>query len=346
MNSALSKLRRRDFLKLAAVGGLAFSVPFVASRLKTNISSNAEVTSFSSSFNAIGTIVSVFIDDAITTSEGNELVTSLTKQINTLEDVLTRFPGGTDLCTLNQTGDIEAPSSTLIAVLEDAMNNSVQSGGSFDVTVKPVLDLLQGYLEGQPFPTDSQFDAAKALIDYENVDLSNSQISLNKAGMGITLDGIATGYILDQSIALFRSNGIKSALINFGGTLATVGTRSDGSLWKVGIIDPLNPTSTIGNLYLRDQAVATSGDYEDYYTPNKQYYHIIDPFTARSPLYSHSATVVASTSNVADPLGVSLMVEDPNDAMRLIDSYPAECLIYTDSSGITTSSGMKELMNP
>ncbi len=162
--------------------------------------------------------------------------------------------------------------------------------------------------------------------------------------MGVTLDGIATGYILDKSIGILRSNGIKSAFINFGGTLATIGGRADGSPWPVGIVDPTNPLNSMGTLYLKDQAVATSGDYEDYYTPNKQYYHIIDPFTARSPLFSHSATVVASTAMVADPLGVALMVEDPNAAMNLIDSFPAECLLYTDTNGVMTSSGMAQLM--
>jgi thiamine biosynthesis lipoprotein len=162
--------------------------------------------------------------------------------------------------------------------------------------------------------------------------------------MGVTLDGIATGYILDESIALLKSRGIKSAYVNFGGTLATIGSRANGSPWEVGVVDPITPTNVIGTLYLKDQAVATSGDYEDYYTTNKDYYHIIDPFTARSPLFSHSATVVASTSMLSDPLGVALMVESPNDAMRLMDSFQAECLLYTDSSGVMMSSGMKQLM--
>lgn len=162
--------------------------------------------------------------------------------------------------------------------------------------------------------------------------------------MSITLDGVATGYILDHSIRVLKSRGIRSALVNFGGTLATLGSRANGSLWKVGIVDPLSSTNIIGTLYLKDQAVATSGDYEDYYTPDKHYYHIIDPGTARSPLFSHSATVVSSTATVADPLGVSLMVESPTSAMSLIDSFPAECLLYTRSDGVMISSGMKKLM--
>jgi len=345
MNSRLARLRRRDFLKLAAAGGLALSIPIIGSKLVPNIATRFERTPYSTSFNAIGTIVAITIEDDITTDYGNELVNTISNKINSLANVLTRYPGGNDLYNLNQTDVLDDPSQDLVNVLNQAESYSESTGGAFDVTVEPVLDLLQGYLEGQPFPSDSQFNSALNLISYENVDVSSNEISLAKQGMGITLDGIATGYILDKSIGILRSNGIRSAFINFGGTLATIGGRADGSPWNVGIVDPTNPMNTIGSVYLKDQAVATSGDYEDYYTPNKQYYHIIDPFTARSPLFSHSATVVAPTGMVADPLGVALMVEDPASAMKLMDSFPqAECLIYTDSYGEMMSSGMKQLM--
>jgi thiamine biosynthesis lipoprotein len=344
MNGRLSNLRRRDFLKLAAAGGLALSIPLVGSKLVPRLVGSNQNTPFTMSFNAIGTVVTIQIDDVITQDYANQLVGTVTNNINALGNVLTRFPGGTNLYNLNQIGTLEDPTSDILAVLEQATSYSESTGGSFDVTVKPVLDLLQGYLSGQPFPSDSQFNSALDLIDYESVGVSPNLVSLDKPGMGVTLDGIATGYILDKSIKILRSNGIKSAFVNFGGTLATIGSRSDGTPWQIGIVDPITPTNTIGTLYLKDQAVATSGDYEDYFTSNKDYYHIIDPFTARSPLFSHSATVVASTAMVADPLGVALMVENPSDAMNLIDSFPAECLLYTDSDGVMTSSGMKQLM--
>lgn len=329
---------------MAAVGGLALSVPFLASRLRSDFSYDSEEPFFSTSFNAIGTTVTVIIDDPISKDYGNQLVSYLSNQINSLGQVLTRFRGGTDLFTLNRKLEVVDPSPSLVSVMKNAASYSQATQGSFDVTVKPVLDLLQAYLQGQPFPSDSQFEKAKSLIDYEAVSVSNSAISLNKEGMGVTLDGIATGYILEKSVALFKSKGIKSALINFGGTLAVIGSRSDGSPWKIGIVDPISPTNTIGDVYLRDQAVATSGDYENYFTSNKEYYHVINPTSARSPLFSHSATVVASTSKIADPLGVALMIKPPDEAIKLLDSYPAECLLYTDDQGVMFSSGMKQLM--
>jgi len=127
-------------------------------------------------------------------------------------------------------------------------------------------------------------------------------------------------------------------------SLEVIGSRLDGSPWEVGIVDPLNPMKIIGSMYLKDQAVATTGDYEDYFTSNKEYYQIISPFTARSPLFSHQASVVASTALMADPLAVALMVDDPDTGMNLLDPFPVEGLLYTDSDGVKMSSGMEQLM--
>ncbi len=344
MNSTLSRLRRRDFLKLAAAGGLALSIPVFGSRLGSRLATSVESQPISTSFNALGTTVIIVIEDEISVEYANQLFNSVSNKISELQTILTRFPGGTDLCNLNQCGKLEDPSPNLVNLLQEATKYSESTEGSFDVTVEPVLNLLQGYLSGQPFPSDSQFDSCLKLINFEKVEVSESLVSFGNQGMGATVDGIGMGYILDKSIDILKSNGIKSAYINFGGTLETIGSRLDGSPWEVGIIDPLNPTKTMGSIYLKDQAVATTGDYEDYFTSNKEYYQIISPFTARSPLFSHSASVVASTALMADPLAVTLMVDDPDAGMNLIDSFPVEGLLYTDNNGVMTTSGMKQLM--
>lgn len=299
---------------------------------------------FQKSIKAMGTTVTFRVEGDISPSSANLAVVSASNEINRLEKLLTRFPGGNELCQLNQTGNLESPSTDVVAVLRGARSFSESHGGSFDITVKPVLDLLEGYLRGQPFPSDNQFDSAKSLIDYEGVSVSSHAVSLKKAGMGITLDGIAEGYILDRVVAILRSKGIRSALVDFGGTVATIGSRANGEPWRVGILDPIDNAKTIGTLQLRDQAVATSGDYENYFTADRDYYHVIDPSTARSPIFSHSATVVAPTAVEADPTGIALMVEEPNQGMKLADAHRCECLLYTRSGKIMTSSGMKELM--
>jgi len=302
------------------------------------------IPTYESSIQALGTTVSIRIEGEEDDATAGLAAEEAFAEVGRLEKLFTRFPGGTEVCSLNQTGSIENPASELSEVVRDATRFSDNTGGSFDITVEPVLDALQGFLMGQPFPSDSQFEAMKQLIDYERVVLSGQSLDLTLPGMKVTLDGIAEGYILDSAAATLRANNIRSALVNVGGSIAAVGGRGDGTPWEIGIVNPLDPDETLGTLLIKDQAVTTSGDYENYFTADKTYYHIIDPTTARSPLYSHSATVVATSAAEADRMGVVLMVDDPTVGTKLADGWDCEYLLYTRAAGPLTSSGLKELM--
>jgi FAD:protein FMN transferase len=331
---------RRDFLKLAGLGGVALAIPALGSGFKII---GAESEPYQTAINAMGTTVTFQVEGEINSVAASLAVDTAAEEIQRLETLMTRFPGGSEVYTLNRVGQLESPSSEVLQVLRSSTTSSEFSGGSFDVTVKPVLDLLNAYLAGQPFPSDAQFETAKSLIGYEEVDIEDDFVAFTKPGAGVTLDGIATGYIIDAAVNSLRSSGVRSALVNAGGTIATIGSRGDGSPWEVGISNPLNPIKTMITLHLRDMAVATSGDYEDFYTADKTYYHIIDPFTARSPLVSHSATVVAPTAMQADPLGVTLMVDQPSEGVKLVESTHADCLICTDGGGIFSTNGIEEM---
>ena len=203
--------------------------------------------------------------------------------------------------------------------------------------------MLQNYLDGQPFPTDAQFNSALSLIDFEDVDVSSSLVALEKPGMGVTLDGIATGYILDKSIEILRSNGIKSAFINFGGTLATIGGRSRRQSLAGGNCRSIESSEQHWNSLPEGSGGCNLWRLRGLFYSQQEYLPHHRSLYARSPLFSHSATVVSSTALMAHPLGVALMVEDPNAAINLMDNFPAECLLYTGTSGIMASSGMEQV---
>ena len=110
MNSTFSRLKRRDFLKLAAAGGLALSVPLVGTRLVPNIMDRIRKSPFSTSFNAIGTTVVITIDDDIATDYANQMVATVSNKITEIGNILTRFSGGNDFYSLNQTESLASPS--------------------------------------------------------------------------------------------------------------------------------------------------------------------------------------------------------------------------------------------
>lgn len=340
MNKAFQGLSRRDFLRLAAIGGGVLVIAAAGKELH-----RLEATpSYESSIQALGTTISISIEGEPDDAAAGLAAGEAFAEVQRLEKLFTHYPGGTEIFSLNQTGLVEAPAPELADVVSEATQFSEETGGSFDITVEPVLDALQGFLMGQPFPSDSQFDAMKQLIDYERVVLSAKSINLTLPGMKVTLDGIAEGYILDRAAATLRANNIRSALVNVGGSITAVGSRGDGTPWEIGITNPIDTSELLGTLLIKDQAVCTSGDYENYFTADKTYYHIIDPATARSPLYSHSATVVASSAAVADRMGVVLMVDEPTVGAKLADSWDCEYLLYTDAAGPIASSGLENLM--
>jgi FAD:protein FMN transferase len=338
MNREFARLRRRDFLRLACVTGLSFAIP-LAELSKRSESDSRQVES-RRSINALGTTVSITVEDDFSPARAEASIADAFTEIRELEAKLTRFQPSSQIYHLNQSGRVEAPTPELVEAFRRAQYFSDRTDGVFDVTVKPALDLLERCLVNASLPSDAEFEVARSLIDFEMLSVSKDALSLGKAGMGATLDCIGKGYVLDKAAERLKEHGIRSALIQGGGTLVAIGARLDGSPWKIGIRDPENPDGIVARITLVDHAVATSGDYEDFFSPDKRYYHIIDPATARSPLYSHSATVTAPTAAEADPMGVALMVKEPGEGLRLLEDFEGyECLIITRDGKLVRSSG-------
>lgn len=337
--STLRHLKRRDFLRLASVTGLGLAVPFLGYSLSTSRPTGTD--ELQTSIYALGgTRITITIEHVTNPITAQAAANSAFHEIKNLENIFTRFQAASEVGQLNTFGHINSPQPELLDILNRATDYSEKTEGSFDITVKPALDLFENGRSDNFPPTDAEFEAAKRLIDFEKLSVSSGSVSFDQLGMGITLDCLGKGYILDRVAEILKAYRIDSALVDGGGTLAAIGPRGDGSPWKIGIMNPLNLNETVGTIQLENCAVATSGDYENAYTADKRYYHIIDPSTATSPLYSHSATVVAPTASEADPLGLALMVKAPSEALNFIDQFAGcECLVITRNGERVKSTG-------
>lgn len=337
--SNLRNLKRRDFLRLASLTGIGLAVPLIGQWLdRSQLTDGRELET---SMYALGTAVTIRVENTKSPIVAQVAVSSAFDEIKRLEAVFTRFLQGSEVGQLNTSGQIEFPQPELVEILTWASHYSARTEGAFDITVKPALDLFETRGSRVFPPTEEEFNAAKNLIDFEKVSVSNSTVSLAQPGMGITLDCLGKGYILDKAAEMLRSHRIESALIDAGGTLVAIGSRSNGAPWRIGIKDPVHLDGLIGTIQLENQAVATSGDYENSFTPDRRYYHVIDPTTAYSPLYSHSATVTAPTASEADPLALALMVKAPSQALNVVDQFAeCECVVVTRDGRYLESSGI------
>ena len=177
-------------------------------------------------------------------------------------------------------------------------------------------------------PTDEERIAALPLVDDEQLTLGENNTVTLPAGMQIDLGGIAKGYIADQVAALVRGR-CSGAMLNFGGNVYAVGTKPDGSAYRVGVQDPDDPnnSSPIGVVSVIDRSVVTSGIYERGFTiDGVRYHHILSPWTGLpSDSDLASATIIAESSMDADALATACIVLGSEKALQLTqeNGYPA-----------------------
>ncbi len=250
-------------------------------------------------------------------------------ELDRVEDVMSLYRPASDVCRLNRDGSLERPHTWLLQVLERAQELSARSGGLFDVTVQPLWELhARAAREGRR-PADDEVARAVALVDRRLLRVSPSRIELGRAGMKVTLNGIAQGFAADRVLAVLRAHGIEHALVD-AGELGSIGRRDDGGPWTAGVQHPRRADAWVALARLDGRCVATSGDYETAFTEDRSAHHIVDPRTGRSPHELASVTVVAPTGLDADGLSTAVFVLGAEDGLSLIEATPgADALIVT-----------------
>lgn len=254
--------------------------------------------------------------------------------------VFDRHQGSTAISVLNGQGSLADAPAEFLAVLDAARAYNRLSGRAFDATVQPVLDLFAGRANpgGSLHVDRAELDAALALVGMEHVRMDGGRISLNRAGVGLTLDGIAKGYIVDQAAKALESQGLRHYAINAGGDVRVSGEKRPGVAWTVAVEDPAKTGAYPAVISMRGGAVATSGVYERYFDASRRHNHLLVPATGESPTDRLSVTVKAPTGMQADALATALSVMPQDDALRLIDSLPdCACLLVNTGGRIVAS---------
>lgn len=192
-------------------------------------------------------------------------------------------------------------------VIKKGIEFSELTGGKFDITVGPLVKLW-GIISPNPHvPTEQELKATLPLIDYKNVllDDANKSVMLKVKGMALDLGGIAKGYAGDAVAKVLQDNGVKHAIIDLGGNVMTLGSKPDGSNWRIGIQDPYSTRGEyLGIVSTTNKAVVTSGIYERYFEKDgKIYHHIMDTKTGY-PVDNNleSVTIITGESINGDAL--------------------------------------------
>ncbi len=289
---------------------------------------------------SMGTLVSITSLDA-SADRVQEAAALAFREMTRVVDLLNRYDSRSALSYLNMEGYVKRPPPELAEVMSQAWYFHKITAGSFDHTVQPLVDLLRlgrfrpGSASGPPSigPREADIRDALALVDGRRVELKPDEIRLTKPGMGVTLDGIAKGYVVDCMVALLREQGLSDFLVDAGGDIRAVGVREDGQPWRVGVQDPRKQGALPDVLGLTDGAVATSGSYEIYFDRERTNHHIVNSLTGRSPQTSESVSVVAPNTLSADALATSIFVMGPERGVAFIESFPRCACLIIDKDG-------------
>jgi thiamine biosynthesis lipoprotein len=273
----------------------------------------------------MGTRYRVVVVDELAHRSAGELSNEIEKCLAEVDRAMSTWRSDSEVSAFNRTsttGWFPVSPATAKVVLA-ALEISRVTKGAFDITVAPVIELWQfGSNRSEPGVPDPELVAAAlALVGWRHLEAREEPPALRKAIPRLTIDlsAIAKGYAVDAIAEALSNAGIENYLVEIGGEIRVAGQRANGRPWRVGVETPTSDPTIREVLEFTDRALATSGDYRNFFVLNgKRYSHVIDPRTGmpvdEAPA---SVSVVAATCMEADALATSLMVMEREAGLTL-----------------------------
>lgn len=298
----------------------------------------------------------VFYFDTVVTitvySDDENILSGLEEECLRYENMLSKTVEGSDVWNINHANGqrVKVNEETRQLILK-ALEFSELSDGRFDITVEPCVALWDFTSEDRGvLPDADELAAAAEKVDWTKVDVNHEGVKI-PAGMSIDLGAIAKGYISDRIADYFIEKGVESALLNVGGNVRTVGSKPDGSDWRIGIQDPegVRDQSIVGVASLSNNAVVTSGIYErGFVLDDVVYHHILDPETGWSVQNELAGvSIVAEEACTADALSTTVFAMGIEEGSKLIESLNGVDAIFVTRDGdISWTSGLDGLFSP
>ncbi len=275
----------------------------------------------------MGTAYRVSLAEQLSASETETLRVGVEAALARVDALMSTYRSESELSRFNASaaGEWIGITADTASVIAEAQRTGSVSGGAFDATVGPLVDLWGfGPRHGAGVPSDEAIADASALTGSEAFRFDSAQGAIRKFrdGLRVDLSGVAKGYAVDLVAAHLDAVGLDSYLIDVGGELEARGRKKDGSLWRIGIERPLSGRRQVQRVVVVDGgAVATSGDYRNFFErEGRRFSHTIDPRTGRPVEHAlASVSVMAERAMTADALSTAMMVLGPDEGLALAE---------------------------
>jgi FAD:protein FMN transferase len=282
-----------------------------------------------------------------TPSRADDAIDRAFVEMDRLIGIFSRFQSDSALSCLNDAGRLRGPPPELVQVVSRALDYFRITRGVFDISVAPVVDLFRARLAGSAPPSDLEVMEALRRVGAAGISASRRELRFGRDGMGITVDGIAKGFIVDQMARTLEKRRIRRYLIDAGGDIRAAGRKEDDRPWTVGVRDPWTADHHPDRIHLTAGAVATSGGYERFFDRDGLQHHIVRADSGRSPTESASVSVLAATGMAADALATGLFLLPPAQALALTETLAGcECLIIDRDGRLFRSRGWRSVAPP
>ena len=271
----------------------------------------------------MGTTYSIKIKTADTVVNQEKIRAGIEKILLEINQKMSTYIVDSELSVINFSNSLDSNliSDDLFKVISHANTISKTTNGAFDITVGPLVNLW-GFGPNKSenkIPSNEEIELIKKNIGYKKIYLNKETTSIKKLhpDLYVDLSGIAKGFAVDKIALYLNSYNLENYLVEIGGELIAKGTNEDNEVWQIGIENPNNNLAKI--IGLKDIAMATSGDYRNYFEKNGvRYSHTINPNTGKPIKHKlASVTVLDKTAMNADALATAFMVLGPAKTIEL-----------------------------
>lgn len=278
---------------------------------------------------------------------GNQADTALEeakKRVLELEQKWSVTDESSEIYQINHSNEVDVTlSEEMKEVMEFVLQMAEKTDGNLEPSLYPVLTAWGFTTEENRIPGEEELQTLLQSVGYKKIQLNGNQIRIPE-GMELDLGAVGKGYAGDEAAAILKKNGISAALLNLGGNVQAIGSKPDGSNWRIGIRSPFGE-GNLGVLEVSDRAVITSGNYEHYFVgeDGETYGHILNPFTG-NPVENEliSMTIVAEQGKEGDALSTALFVMGLDGAEKYWRKYADfEMIAVTKNEEVYLTEGIQ-----
>ena len=279
---------------------------------------------------------------SVTYQSKTDLKSEIDSMLKVFDGSLSPFNDTATISRINRNEQVIAD-ELFATVFRRSMEISQATGGAFDITVAPLVNAWGfGFKQGR-FPDSLMVDSLLQITGYKKVSMNEEgEVTKQDERMMLNCSAIAKGFAVDVIANLLKSKGVENMMVDIGGEVVVCGKNPHAKKWRIGINKPVDDSLATNQelqtvVEITDAAMATSGNYRNFYYNNgKKYAHTIDPHTGYPVQHSLlSATVVANDCMTADAYATAFMVMGVEKAMEMAESNPEieAMFIYSDEEG-------------